>query len=349
MPPSKTPIACLPVAGPDNPYQNLMMAGLNEDGGLRAFNGVDDRFWGIARTAIRYRPRYLHFDWIASYYFRRWWWLTYLSVPIFCAQVLLARGLGVRLVWTLHNILPHDAAESGVHRFCQRFLARRCAWIRVFSETTVAAAAEELRVSAKIFRVVPEGDYTTCYPNTVTPEAARAHLDIPPDARVLLYLGLVKPYKGILELIKLFKEISNSDNHQLLIVGRSKQADYAAQVKAEAGGNVVFVDRFVPETELQYYYNAADAVILPFHKIENSGSAIMAMGFAKPIIAPALGVLTERLAQQKELLYHDQAELREIIRSFLHGPPSATDWQALGRRNYEALTSRWADFAVLFE
>lgn len=344
----KTTIACLPVAGPDNPYQNLMMAGLSEDSRLRAFNGADDRFWGIARTVISRRPRYLHFDWIASYYLRRWRWLTYLSVPFFCAQILLARGLGVRLVWTLHNILPHDAADLGVHRFCQRFLAQRCDWIRVFSETTIASAAQELRVSPALFRVVPEGDYTSCYPNMVTKEAARTQLNIPAAAKVLLYLGLVKPYKGVLELVKLFREISDRDHHRLLIVGKGKDAHYADQVKEAAGNNVVFVDRFIPETKLQYYYNAADAVVLPFARIENSGSAIMAMGFARPIIAPALGVLTERLSQQKQLLYHDQAELREIIRSFLYNPSSAADWQVLGRRNYEALKPRWTDFAVLF-
>ena len=343
-----TTIACLPVAGPDNPYQQLMIEGLNRSGQLEAFNGPDDKFLGILRSIFKYRPDYLHFDWIVSYYFRRWWWLTLLSVPLFCAQIVLVRALGVKLVWTLHNILPHDLPMLPIHRFCQRFLARRCEWVRVFAHNTVPRAANELRVMASKFRVVPEGDYTSTYPDEVSQSRAREKLQLPSSARIFLYCGLIKPYKGVLELVKSFGEIQQP-NLFLLIAGKVMDEEYGRLIEEKLSPNVVFMNGYIAGSDLQYYFRAADVVVLPFRNIENSGSLFMAMGFARPIIAPRRGVMLERLRQQDEWLYGDEANagLKEKLRLAATVPGSVLE--AAGNRNFTALAKyAWEDFAILF-
>ncbi|WP_373514392.1 glycosyltransferase [Persicitalea sp.] len=346
MVPVADTIACLPVAGPDNPYQRLMMEGLNQSPKLRAFNGVPGKFFGIARTLVKFRPKYLHFDWIVSYYFRRWRWLTYLSIPLFCAQVLLARLLGVKLVWTMHNVLPHDAAEVGIHRFCQRFLARRCEWIRVFAHSTIPKAAAELRIPERKFRVVPEGDYTGVYPDLVSRREARERLQLPSSARVLLYVGLIKPYKGILELAKCFGQIQHP-NTFLLIAGKVMDEGYGKMIEENLSANIIFMNKFIADNDLQYYFRAADAVVLPFKNIENSGSLIMAMGFARTIIAPRQSVILERLQQQDEWLYDSDDELRQKLEQVVTA--ALPTLEAAGNRNFAALAKYvWGDFASLF-
>ena len=324
-----------------------MMQGLNRCSRLKAYNGVHDRFLGIIRTVVRHRPHYLHFDWIISYYYRRWWWLTLLSVPLFFIQILMARYLfRTRIVWTLHNVLPHDNSQVRLHRLCQRFMARQCDWIRVFSPDTVARAVRELRVPASKLRVVPEGDYTTYYPNATDRVQARQYLGLPASSRVLLYLGLIKPYKGVLELIHSFRQLHLTDTY-LIIAGKVMDKAYGEAIREVLNESVILKDQFVPEDALQYYYHAADAVVLPFRNIENSGSVIMAMGFAKPIIAPAIGVVKERLSQQSELLFRSAEELPERLYQVLHWPDEKR--QAAGTRNYEALRdSRWEDLSPLF-
>ena len=100
-------------------------------------------------------------------------------------------------MWTLHNLLPHDLEQIQLHRFCQRFLAKRCAWIRVFAKETAPKASELLQVPISKFKIVPEGAYTATYPNTVTRKEARDYLGLPEDKKIFLYLGLIRPYKGI--------------------------------------------------------------------------------------------------------------------------------------------------------
>jgi len=62
-------------------------------------------------------------------------------------------------------------------------------------------------------------------------------------------------------------------------------------------------DRFIPEAELQKFYHAADVVTLPFVAVENTAVAGRRDGFRKPVLAPNLGVIGERLCHQRELVY----------------------------------------------
>ena len=83
----------MPVAGNKNPFQYLMIKGLNEAQRIKAISGIDNRFFGIYLTAIRQRPTYIHFDWLHSYYYRRTLWMSILNLPLFTSHVLIIKYL----------------------------------------------------------------------------------------------------------------------------------------------------------------------------------------------------------------------------------------------------------------
>ena len=341
----KIRLACLPVAGIGNPYQHLMMEGLNRSGRIHAFNGVHDRFFGIFRTCLRFRPDVIHFDWETSYYYRTYPLLTLAGLPLFMLQVLLARFVfGVKLVWTPHNIQPHDLPQPGLHRLVRRFFASQMQWIRLFSELSLPAAMKEFRQKKEKFRIQPEGSYAGWYPETESLQSGlRKQLGIPEDHKVLLYLGLIKPYKGVLELIQSFASMKPA-NTSLLICGKSMNAAYLEKIRMAATGNpdIIILEGFVPEKLLPDYYSLASAVILPFKKIENSGSVIMAMGYKKAVLAPEMGVLTQRLCRQPQLLFQHQPE--EALKTF--ASMSQAELERIGRENYDEVNRyRWEDFA----
>jgi beta-1,4-mannosyltransferase len=339
-------VACLPVAGPENPYQSLMIEGLNQPN-IQAFTGINDRFLGIIRTQLRYKPDYIHFDWIVSYYYRRWSLLTLFSILLFCLQLeWIYRCTPTRIVWTLHNLLPHDLPLRFFHRFCQRFMAKRCHWIRVFSEDTVTTASKELQVPLHRFHVIPEGDYSSIYPNESSTNEAREKLDIPITAQLLLFFGTIRPYKGILDLFQVIHQIDNPDL-MFLIAGHIPDQSYAQLLQKELPAGCILHPNFISKEQLHYYFNAADAVVIPFIEIENSGSAILAMGFGKPIIAPAKGALPKRLHTQSQLLYDSKVSLKQAIIKVLHYSDDVR--KQIGERNIHALKNyQWADFGRLF-
>lgn len=341
---NKISISCLPVAGSENPYQQLMIKGLKTDQRLIVKNGIHDRFFGIIRTAA-HRPDYIHFDWETSYYYRKNLLLTLINVPFFVLQVYVARFFfGCKLAWTPHNITPHDSRYIAVHRFCRRFFARNMDWIRLFSEKTIPVAARELQCAAGKFKIIPEGSYVDYYPNSIDREAARHQLNIGEQKKVMLYLGLIKPYKGITSLIECFNRYYD-ENTVLIIAGRIMDINYGEHIKRLINARIILIDRFIKGDELQVYFNAADVVVLPFKKIENSGSAILAMGFKKAVIAPQMGVLTERLGSQAKLLYTDSLE-----QSFQYFEKmTREELEQVGENNFHSLSKyQWSDFAKAF-
>jgi glycosyltransferase involved in cell wall biosynthesis len=336
-------IACLPVAGIGNPYQYLMIEGLNSGTKINAVSGIDDRFFGILRTAIKIKPTYIHFDWITSYYYRRSLWMTILSIPIFMIQLLIVRYiLNIKLVWTLHNIQPHDSNHNKIHAFCRRFFAKQCTWIRIFSEDSLHRAQKALNIINK-FKVVPEGSYVDYYKNTLNMEEARSRLGLQLDNFVFLYLGSIKPYKGIENLLDSFK-ILNIENSKLIVAGKSFNLDYLKSLNFDQP-RVQFRDDFIPDDELEQYFNAANVVVLPFNNVENSGSVILAMGFKKPIIAPKIGVVKKRLKNQQDLLYTNDLDFQQIMKETL----SRNDLSEIGSINFKELQRyQWSDFSNCF-
>lgn len=342
-------VACLPVAGIDNPYQHLMIKGLNESELINAFNGIDDRFFGLIKTWFKYSPKYIHFDWIHSYYIRRSSWMTYFLLPCFILQIIFIKKMtSTKIVWTLHNIMPHNSTNLFINKFVRRFFANQCAWIRIFSETTLNEVANFLMVSKDKIKVIPEGDYSSFYPNTITRSDARKVFNFRQNDKVFLYLGFIRPYKGLERLISNFSRIEG-ENLKLIIAGQNRDVEYVDMLKKSISlgdsNRIIFKDKFIPVNELQIYYNACDVVVLPFDKIDNSGSVILAMGFKKPIIAPYMGVLIKRLQHQKKFLYKDN--LHEKLNKIL--ALSDDELFEIGLKNFNFLQKfGWKDFSKQF-
>ena len=336
-------VACLPVAGIENPYQYLMLEGLNSDCRLHAFNGIDDRFFGIMRTAIRYRPDYIHFDWITSYYFRKKLWMTILNIPLFIFQILVVRYVfTIKIVWTLHNIQPHDTRYIGIHSICRRFFASHVEWIRVFARDTGERARNCLQINSR-FIVCPEGSYRNYYGRTMAKSEARDKLGIVDNPFVFLYLGFVKPYKGIEDLISAFN-LLEVPNVKLIVAGKSMNDEYSASLSCD-NHNIIFVNRFIESEELSAFYSAADVCVLPFKKIENSGSAILAMGFGKVVIAIKQGVLKTRLSKQSQFLYEDDNLLDKMRDALLE----RSRLEEIGKINIQEVEKySWEEFANHF-
>ncbi len=344
----RTKICCLPIAGMENPYQFLMMEGLRKDEHVEVLHGAPGKLFAALRTCLKYRPDYLHYDWNYSYFLRRHALWTWINSPLFLLELLIVKHIfGCRIMWTMHNIRSHDRPPSRLERLVQQVFARMCDWIRVFSESSSKRAAEYLKIDPGKFKVVPEGSYVGYYPDFCSMQEARDKLKIGLGEFVLVYFGAIRPYKGIEELIETFKRMPH-EKWRLIIAGPPRSKQYADEIESRAKADTriaTFMD-LIPKDEVQYFFKACDVVVFPFREIENSGSVILAMGFAKPVVAPALGILPERLRQQLTLVYRP-GHLYEALER-LKGMDRETLGE-IGRQNLEEVERyRWEDFAELF-
>lgn len=349
MPASPAPrrIACLPVNAGSNPYQSLVMRGLEADGRFTAAYGARGKRFAALRTWLRDRPAYILYDWNTYYFVRRSRRMTALYGWLFLLDLRIVRLLGTRIVWTIHQLESHDAAFPEVQQGIQRRFARLCDWVRVMWPSTAARAAAYLDLTPDRIRVQAEGSFIGHYPEDRPAAAARHDLGLAADALVFLYFGAVKRYKGVEELIQRFRELEGADL-RLVVAGNCGDRELRRRIVelAAADPRIQLHLSFISDSQVQTYFRAADAVVLPFRKIENSGSAILAMGFGKPVIAPAIGVLTERLAAQPELLYPDGGLLPTMRQAVALGRDALAQLGAKGRESLAP--HRWEQFAECF-
>lgn len=238
--------------------------------------------------------------------------------------VFLASLLNYKVVWTVHNILPHaklSANDLGV----RKYLATKAALLIVHTDYT-KQQLEESDISSVKAITIPHGNYCDAYPNSVDRLEARAKLGIEKDVIVLLFLGSVQRYKGVDLLTEAFTSIHRQDA-MLLIAGRCSDAELDRQLRneCEKSSRIVYENKFIPDDELQIYFNAADYSVLPFRKITTSGSALLSLSFGVPIIAPAIGAIND-FPDGVGVLYNetDVAGLKDSINKAINFSVSKT-------------------------
>jgi glycosyltransferase involved in cell wall biosynthesis len=345
---ARTRVSCLPIAGEGNPYQKLMMAGLARSGRLEVRHGAPGRLFAAVRTWLRDRPHVLHYDWNYSYFLRRYRLLTALQAVAFLLDVALVRYLfRCRVAWTLHNLENHEGHQQRAEAFVQRRFARMCDWVRVMSEASADRGARHLGLPRGRFRVVAEGSFLGYYPDEVSRAEARRALGLEDGALVLLSHGALRPYKGVERLLEAFRSI-DAPHARLVVAGPCRLPAFERELRALAAADprVRLEIGFAPVERVQYFFNAADVAVLPYEQVENSSSVILAMGFRKPVVAPAIGVLPERLRAQGGYLY-PPGGLHDMLLHVIHAAPGML--AQAGERNFQAARAlSWEDFAGLF-
>lgn len=207
----------------------------------------------------------------------------------FLAMIDLVRLRGGRIVWTVHNLRAHDALHPALEAgFWRRFIPRVDGLISL-SETGLAMACEQFpRLRRLPAAVIPHGHYRDLYPRCTID--ARAELDIPANARVILFFGGVRAYKNVDGLVRAFREVKAS-NALLLIAGSPTDAALSESIAKQAApdSRVRLALEFIERDRVARFFAAADLVVLPYRHILNSGSALLALSFNRPVLVPDLG------------------------------------------------------------
>ena len=232
----------------------------------------------------------------------------------FAIYLILARLLGYRTVLTNHNLKPTQPLKP----YWIDYLGH---WVIVnFAERVIVHCAEARRLLAArysrknyVFEVT-HPNYIQSYPNNVSRESARLQLNLTPDKQVFLFFGGVRPNKNIESLIQAFRQIEGS-LYSLVIAGNpGTEVEYVSKLRNLANGDqrISFHLQYIPDEQIQVYFNACDVVVLPFARVLTSGSAILAMSYARPVIAPRAGCLPELLEPGCGWLY-ESGELDSLI------------------------------------
>jgi beta-1,4-mannosyltransferase len=212
-----------------------------------------------------------------------------LKVNGFFAAADYLRWRGVKIVWTMHNFKAHEGLYPALEaRFWHRFIPRVDGAISL-SETGLSIAKAQFPALQHVpTAVIPHGHYRDEYPQSTVD--GRAELGIAPNARVILFFGAVRAYKNVDALVRAFREVATPEA-LLYIVGRPNTAALTEAIlkEASADSRVRIAFEFVKNEDVSKFMQIADLVVLPYRAILNSGSALLALSFNRPILVPDLG------------------------------------------------------------
>ena len=231
----------------------------------------------------------------------------------------------------LHNFVPHETRHRRLELLARRRLCRIASTVIVHGHAGREEAVQTLGCPADRVFVIPHGHYRDAYSPPLPSADARQRLGLPGDARVILFFGFLRPYKGLELLLDAWRKVkhaqraccSSSANPR----ERTMPPSWLGGSQATPGARLL--DRFVPPDEVPVFFSAADVVVLPFRAVQTSGSMLLAMSYGRPVIAPRLGELPETLADAADLLFTagDEDDLRRQLSRAL-----ALDLADLARR-----------------
>lgn len=219
-------------------------------------------------------------------------WIPYMAPSHGVVARMGRKNHKTKVVSILDNIIPH---EKG---FADRMLAR------FFMKSLDGGVTMSHSVLADAKTLEPDKNVVYCphplYDNfgaKVSREEALRHLHLDTDTRYMLFFGIIRDYKGLDLLLQAMDDTRLASlNVKLIIAGEfynNSDQYHELEQKLHLEQRLVWYSEFVADSEVRYYFNAADIVVQPYKSATQSGVTQIAYHFVKPMLVTNVGGLKE--------------------------------------------------------
>ncbi len=250
------------------------------------------------RYALGARPRIFHILWHSN-----------LKSVDRTLLMLFYKLLGKKLVLTAHdvNVAKRDGGDSTLNRLTLRIQYRLADHIFVHTAKMKQELLDDFGVRSKAVTIIPFGINGAVPHTNLTAAQAKLRLGLKMDDRAILFFGGIRPYKGLEYLVAAFQLIApKHPGYRLIIAGERKRAceSYLRDIQktiATDGSRDRVIQRieFIPDSETEFYFKAADVLVLPYKDIFQSGVLFLGYSFGLPAISTDVGSLREDIIEEK--------------------------------------------------
>jgi len=290
-----------------NPYWGI----LKEDITRQGYENVTE-----ARFTLRWlwnnrkNVRILHFHYVHQFYEYELHYAKFLWVIRFARNLIIAKILGYRLVFTLHDLTPTFPLLPE--------------WVNLLGYKIIVSLADRVIVHCDAARhllktlyyrkknviTVAHPSFDNVYPNNFSRQDARTQLGLDQENFVFTFFGGIRPNKGLDELILTFRNIEDSKIRLIIAGAPFPPQEYIEQLNqlSRSDNRIRMYVEFIPDQDVQMFMNASDVIVLPFARILTSSSAMLALTFGKPVIVPRIGCLPELIGNESGWLYSPDAK-----------------------------------------
>ncbi|MEP1930272.1 MAG: glycosyltransferase, partial [Roseibium sp.] len=203
---------------------------------------------------------------------------------------------GVRLVWTVHNFLPHNSArDMAAIDAGRKMLVPMMDVVHVHTPHAKQVMSEAYKISEDQLCVVSHPSYLG---QLEAQDITLARRDVLPkqDRRAFIHIGKVQENRGGQFLWAGLKTLAkHTDAWKIDIAGKVSRSERRGLRWIRKMGNVNMPDRFLPDDEFRDMVAAAHVCVAPFERVFSSGSIMMALTFGLPVVAPDLPAIRDHL------------------------------------------------------
>lgn len=226
--------------------------------------------------------------------------------------VLLCQRRGSKIVLTVHDLLPHNSGLS--HKQTFHDLYQMVDRIICHSDSVRERLAEEFAVPVEKVSVIAHGPFF--YDLPVTPEQILQSFALDPRKLLVLWQGIISPYKGIDLLLEAWQHVEATTEQPHLLIAGTGSPQLLEQIREQIRRlnlqRVELHPRFISAEELVALYRAADIVVYPYRAITTSGALATGLALCKTIVASDLPVFRELLTDKENALLVDPQDSRAL-------------------------------------
>jgi len=269
------------------------------------------------------------------------WWTTFWA-PAYAVLGAILRRKKIRVGYIIHNVLPHE----------QHFFDPLLAKIALTQGSVFLAQTDTEK--QKLQKLLPGREVMVCSlpaynflaDRQIPKEVARKRIGIQLDRPLILFFGIVRPYKGLKYLIDsmaLLKRENLSNQPFLLVAGEiwEDKSIYQDQIKRlDLQDCVRLDDRYVPDEEVAIIFSAVDMLVAPYVDGTQSAAVGLALGFGLPLVVTEIvaGGIAEENKQYIQVVKAADAEaISQAIQKVISDPGPKYNKEINGKEDWKKL------------
>ena len=242
----------------------------------------------------------------------------------FIDQLSAMKRAGTRVVWTVHNRLPHRCEFPTIETQLRRELVDLADVVHVMTDRTADNVADVVVLPPDKTLLVEHPSYLDAYPTFHDPQLVRYETGFAPGEFVAGLLGSIQAYKGIDEfaaaLARAREDVANLRGLVAGIPGTDPES-LELIMRLEADPAVRDIPARLSDQDMARLASTLDVMVLPYRATLNSGAALLALTFGVPVIGPRLGHFAE-LSDRGFCLSYDPGDPEGLVAALRAAP----DW-----------------------
>ena len=221
------------------------------------------------------------------------WWHPFFAFSFGTIANLISLISNTKICFLCHNVIPHES--TFIDRILIKYAFLKTNYFIVHSEEdkkNLFSFKPNAVLKRNIHPTYSEFSNFSCYEK----KQARELLTLNHDKKVVLFFGLIRPYKGLKYLIYAMKEVVKHIDCILLVVGEfyEPKDDYLSIIdQLGLNKHIIIIDKYVKNEDVPLYFGASDVVVLPYISATQSGIVQIAYGLNRPVITTNVGGLPE--------------------------------------------------------